>query len=218
MLCRACLHLVTSCIFSDRISIWFVKMFPFTLGHINVSLTKTDVYPFKSCAICTFNRVLINESKTDAAFYSLSAHFNIRPQQERARHQPVKDRLVSLLWIRMIVCWASVTLFHSRQFACRLAEETPSYSSSVTLVALARSYLTVTCHIAYKTLSHVYYFNILGGVKFAYVVSTTRCIYTCPVLSGMLPRPPSEVVWAIEFISVSKAFQRAFTPGLFRIG
>ncbi len=26
-----------SCAFADRISIWFVKMFPFTLGHINVS-------------------------------------------------------------------------------------------------------------------------------------------------------------------------------------
>ncbi len=33
----AYLHLVTSCVFSDRISIWFVKTFPFTLGHINVS-------------------------------------------------------------------------------------------------------------------------------------------------------------------------------------
>ncbi len=33
-----CLHRVTSCAFSDRISIWFVKTFPFTLGHINVSL------------------------------------------------------------------------------------------------------------------------------------------------------------------------------------
>ncbi len=29
---RACLHLVTSCVFSDRISIWFVKTFPFTLA------------------------------------------------------------------------------------------------------------------------------------------------------------------------------------------
>ncbi len=33
----ACLHLVISCVFSDRISIRFVKTFPFTLGHINVS-------------------------------------------------------------------------------------------------------------------------------------------------------------------------------------
>ncbi len=54
------------------------------------------------------------------------------------------------------------------------------------------------CHIAYNTLSHVYYFYILGGVKFTYVVSTTRCIYTCPVSSGMWPRPPPEVFWAIE--------------------
>ncbi len=27
------LHLATSCIFSDRLSIWFFKTFPFTLGH-----------------------------------------------------------------------------------------------------------------------------------------------------------------------------------------
>ncbi len=56
------------------------------------------------------------------------------------------------------------------------------------------------CHIAYNTLSHVYYFYILRGVKFTYVVSTTRCIYTCPVSSGMWPRPPPEVFWAIRFI------------------
>ncbi len=55
-------------------------------------------------------------------------------------------------------------------------------------VALALSYLTITCHIAYKMLSHVFFFYILGGVKFAYVISTSRCIYTCPVSSGMHPR------------------------------
>ncbi len=33
-----------------------------------------------------------------------------------------------------------------------------------------------------------------GHVKLAYVVSITRCIYTCPVLSGMWSRPPPEVV------------------------
>ncbi len=143
-----------------------------------------------------------------------------RPQQERARHQHWKDRLVSLLFMKMTVSWASATYFQFqlRQFARLLAEEMLSYSSAVTLVALAQSYLTITCHIAYKTLSHVYYFNMFGGVKLAYVVSTTRCIYTCPVSSGMRPRPPPEVVWAIGFISASNAFQRAFTPGLFRIG
>ncbi len=50
------------------------------------------------------------------------------------------------------------------------------YSFAMMLVALALSYLTIPCHIAYKTLSHLYYFNILGGVKLSYVVSTTRCI------------------------------------------
>ncbi len=32
------------------------------------------------------------------------------------------------------------------------------------------SYLTITCHIACNTLSHVYFFNVLGGVKFTYVI------------------------------------------------
>ncbi len=32
------------------------------------------------------------------------------------------------------------------------------------------------------------------------------------------PRPPPEVVWAIGFKSLTKAFQRAFTPSLFTIG
>ncbi len=127
---------------------------------------------------------------------------------------------VLLLLIKMIVCWPSASYFqfHSRQFARRLAEEILSYSSAAMRVALALSYLNITCHITYNTLSNVYYFNIVGGVKLAYVVSTTRCIYTCPVSSGMRPRSPPEVVWAIRFISVSNAFRRAFTPGLFTIG
>ncbi len=88
-----------------------------------------------------------------------------RPQQERVRHQHWKDRLGSLLLMKMTVCWASATyfLFHSRQFAHRLAEEILSCSSAAMLVTLALSYLTIACHITYKALSHVYYFNILGG-------------------------------------------------------
>ncbi len=82
--------------------------------------------------------------------------------------------------------------FHSRQFARRLAEEMLSYSSAAMSVALVQSYLTKMSYS--HTVSHVYYFYILGGVKFTYVVSTTRCIYTCPVSSGMRPRPPPEVV------------------------
>ncbi len=150
-------------------------------------LHKTDINPFfKSRAICKFNEVHVNKSNKGAPFYSSSANFNIRDRDISTG----KDRSVPLLLIRMIVCWASVTYFqfHSRQFVRRLAEEILSYSSAVMLVALALSYLTVTCHIAYKTLSHVY-FNILGGVKLSNVVSTTRCIYTCPVSPGMQPRP-----------------------------
>ncbi len=55
-------------------------------------------------------------------------------------------------------------------------------------VALTLSYLTIICHIAYNTLSHVCIFYILGGGKCTYVISTSRCIYTCPVSSGMHPR------------------------------
>ncbi len=59
-------------------------------------------------------------------------------------------------------------------------------------VALTLSYLTITCHIVYITCSRTFvFFNILGGVKCTHVISTSRCIYTCPVWSGM--------VWAIRF-------------------
>lgn len=33
-----CLHLVTSCIFTDWIAVWFRKMVPFTFDHTNASL------------------------------------------------------------------------------------------------------------------------------------------------------------------------------------
>ncbi len=64
------------------------------------------------------------------------------------------------------------------------------YDWSIAADACCISAVISECHIAYNTVSHVYYFYILGGVKFTYVVSTTRCIYTCPVSSGTRPRPP----------------------------
>ncbi len=63
-------------------------------------------------------------------------------------------------------------------------------ATSIAADACCISAVISECHIAYNTVSHVYYFYILGGVKFTYVVSTTRCIYTCPVSSGTRPRPP----------------------------
>ncbi len=63
-------------------------------------------------------------------------------------------------------------------------------ATSIAADACCISAVISECHIAYNTVSHIYYFYILGGVKFTYVVSTTRCIYTCPVSSGMRPRPP----------------------------
>ncbi len=60
---RACLHLVTSCVFPDWISILFVKIFPFTLGHINSSL---DINMFfNSCAICKFSEGIYTWSFQD---------------------------------------------------------------------------------------------------------------------------------------------------------
>ncbi len=125
---RAYLHLVTSYVFSDRISD-LLKCF--TLGHM--CLCKTDINSvFNSRAIYKFNRVHINESNS-TVFDSLSANFKIND--------------------------CNGNQFDLRQFARRLAEETLSYSSAVMLVALALSYVTITFHIDYKTLSHVYYLH-----------------------------------------------------------
>ncbi len=116
---------------------------------------------------------------------------------EKFKHY-AQDRLVSLLLMKMIVCWASATYFqfHSRQFVRRLAEEILSYSSVVMFVALALSYLTITCHIAYKT--SIIKKIVRRKISIWNSGSTTRWIYTCPVSSGMGPRPPPEVVWAID--------------------
>ncbi len=96
--------------------------------------------------------------------------------------------------MKMNMCWASVTLFHLWQFVHWLAEEIISYSSAAILVALVLSYLAIMCHISNNMLT-----------KFTSVVSTTRCMYTCPVLSAMHLRPPPEVVWVIWFKLVSKS-------------
>ncbi len=114
--------------------------------------------------------------------------------------------------------------FHSRLFARLLAEDQLSISSasrrannymtfrydcanvtSIAADACCISAVISECHIAYNTVSHVYYFYILGGVKFTYVVSTTRCIYTCPVSSGMRPRPPpSDLYYKTHDVTMCK--------------
>ncbi len=145
-------------VWSDRISIWYVKTFPFTLGHINVSLKK-GIYISSSIPTPYANLTPFTSMKALNMFCILliiSSFQYQRTQQERVRHQHWKDRLVSLPLMKMIVSWASVTCFqfHSRQLA--------------------------------------------------FVVSTTKCIYSCPVLSGMRPRPPPEVVWAIGYRYLSR--------------
>jgi len=82
-------------------------------------------------------------------------------------------------------------------------------------LAVAPSYLTkITWHMAYNTLSHVYFLAFLGVVTFTYVVSTTRCIYTCPVSSGMWPRLPSDVVWVIGVSEGIYTFSRSDTENV----
>jgi len=77
--------------------------------------------------------------------------------------------------------------------------------SVVVRIAVTRSYLAADS--LWNTLT--LFFNILGGVKYTYVAPTTRCINTCPVSFGMYRKPLPEVVWVIEFKSVSKVFWRA---------
>ncbi len=115
-----------------------------------------------------------------------------RPQEESARHQNWKDTFVLLLLMKM------QHAVYRMQFAGLLAEEILSYSSAdAHYISAVISDYNVIKPI---TRSHTFIiFYILGGVKLIFVVSTTRCIYTCPVLSGMRPRPPPEVVWAIGF-------------------
>ncbi len=140
-------------------------------------LRKMDINPlFKFCDICKFNRVHVNENNRYAMHFIHYQLISISETTTGESAASALERLVSLTTFNKDDCVLSV---------CDLL--------SVSFVAA--SYLTVTySHLAYKTLSHVYYFNILGGVKLVYVVSTTRCIYTCLVSSGMRPRPPPKVV------------------------
>ncbi len=87
--------------------------------------------------------------------------------------------LVSLLLMKMIVkASATYFQFNSWQFARRLAAEIQLLIRGA--VCFIRAVIS-DFNMPYS-LSHVYYFNILGGETFAYVVSTTRCI-NCPISS-----------------------------------
>ncbi len=84
----------------------------------------------------------------------------------------------------MVNLWASAVerllyfRFHSWQFARRPAGYIRGDACSINAV-ISDYYIS-----AYNTLTRLF-FNILGGVKCTYVVSTSRCFYTCPVSSGM---------------------------------
>ncbi len=152
---RACLHLVTLCVLSDRISIWFV-----TFGHIKNGYKSNLELGLPHYHIKEINSVL---------------HF--------IHHQPIK-------WSKIAtgesgISSGKISYFTFSFIRGSLRVGLLAVSVVAMRVALALSYLTITCHIAYNTLSHVCFFNILGGVKCTYVVSKSRCIYTCPVSSGM---------------------------------
>ncbi len=73
--------------------------------------------------------------------------------------------------MKMIVCWASATFSFIRAslFACWRDTQLLIRGEVCCISAVIN--LIISCHIAYKTLSHLYYFHILGGVKLAYMVS-----------------------------------------------
>lgn len=141
---------------------------PFTLGHINVS----DINPiFNSRTIYWFNGI-----KICAAFYWSSAKMS-----KSKRVATTLVRSSRFFTFNEDDCVLSICDLLSLWFAivCKLAWW---IDAQLRRVAVASSYLAITWRIAYNnTLSHVYFFAFLGGVRFTYVVSTTRCTYTCPI-------------------------------------
>ncbi len=146
-----------------------------------------------------FNLTKFTSTKSKALhFINYQLISRSKSAQESTRHQHWKDKLsytfneddcvltvcvllsVSFVAVCVSACWRDAQLLIRGDACCISA-------------------VISDCHLAYNTVSHVYFY-ILGGVKFTYVVSTTRCIYICPVSSGMRPRPPPEVFWAIGFI------------------
>ncbi len=103
---------------------------------------------------------------------AIDMHWVLQRLQQEARQQRWKDRLVSLL---LIVCdLLSVSFGAVCMSAC---EEMLSYSSADSC-CISAVILNITFHIAYKILSHVYILIFWEEVKLAFVVSTTRCIYS----------------------------------------
>ncbi len=82
--------------------------------------------------------------------------------------------------MKMIVL--SVCVFLSVSFTVVCASAMLSYSSAVRLVALAQSYLTKMSYSLKHGLTRLLFLHFgRSKIHILYVVSTTRCIYTCPV-------------------------------------
>ncbi len=138
----ASLHLINSCVFSDRKTIWFVKTIPFATGHINLSPQMDINLIFNSRAICKFNGVHVNKSNRYALHFIHHKPFSRwkTATGERERHQHWKDKLDLLLLMNMIVCWASTFSFICSNFHFDLLK---SYCSSVCCInAVMSSYVT----------------------------------------------------------------------------
>ncbi len=76
----------------------------------------------------------------------------------------------------------SICVFLSVSFAAVCASAMLSYSSAVMRVALAQSYLTKMSYSLKHGLTRLLFLHFgRSKIHILYVVSTTRCIYTCPV-------------------------------------
>ncbi len=105
-------------------------------------LRKTDINSiFHSRSICKLSIVHVNENNRYALHF---IHYQLISVSETATGESAAsalERYVCLAAFNEDDCVLSVCdlQFNLWQFACRLAEETRSYSSSVMLVALALS-------------------------------------------------------------------------------
>lgn len=142
------LHLVTSYIFYDRIPIWFVKTFSLTLDHISLCKTHISLI-FISRTIYKLNGVHVKECNVHALhviYYQLISRSTI-----------VTEESESISTAKCVECLRLTFSFICGSLHVSLLKRY-SYSDPCCISVVISGYNT--CHIAYNTLSHMYYFNI----------------------------------------------------------
>ncbi len=107
--------------------------------------------------------------------------------------------------VMQAVCFICISLHMVAEESC----SSPTGHDACCSGIVVSSYLKRKPHTV-KSL----FLAVLVGVKFTYVPSTTRCIYTCPAASGMSLKPPPEGV--CNRIAIHLEYICA--PGLFVIG